>query len=347
MDYRFVGRSILLEKAEHGAFKISSEVIEKLGNRKVKDLSLEEALYLKELIDIGVMYTADSRHQGIKQLMYELNDHIYSLYQLEAAGDLVKELHSCYTLQDTLNKDIEEIHAILNETQRRINSERGAARSRGQLIVNGSPINLFIKSSVEANKKMLEDVEQKKEKKRTVDEKIPKLQLEIKEKTEAFIALHKRPSDNIRWQYKAIAWAIVKNAELAKETPVNNMTRIPPVDKRMRRMQNRMYTLEDKNWLESGGIQAIRWAQRIQGVVPPPPPPQLSPLPLSVYNTVEDKAVGLLNAKDSAIASQAIFPSETKINKPKWGIHYVGPGFGGGKTRKRKLLRKRRKSHKK
>jgi len=46
MDYRFVDRSILLEKAEDGAFKISSEVIEKLGNRKVKDLSLEEALYL-------------------------------------------------------------------------------------------------------------------------------------------------------------------------------------------------------------------------------------------------------------------------------------------------------------
>ena len=332
---------ILLQKAEQGAFKISSEVIEKLGNRKVKDLSIEESLYLKELIDIGVMYTADARYQVIKQLMYELNDHIYSLYELEAADDLVKELHSDYKLQDTLNKEIEEIYAILNETQRRINSERGAARSRGQLIVNGSPINLFIKSSVEANKKMLEDVEQKKEKKRTVDEKIPKLQLEIKEKTEAFIALHKRPSDPIPWKYKAIGWDIVKTAQLAKENPVNNMTR-------RRRMQNRMFTIEDKKWLESPlGIQAIRWAQRMQGVVPPPPPPDLSPLPLSVYNTVENKALRSLNSKNSGIASQAIFPSESKNNKPKWGIPYVGPGFGGGKTRKRKHLHKRRKFYKK
>lgn len=99
---------------------------------------------------------------------------------------------------------------------------------------------------------------------------------------------------------------------------------MPPVDKRRRRIQNWIFTLEDKEWLESPlGIQAIRWAQRMQGVVPPPPPPQLSPLPLSVYNTVEDKALDLLNAKDSAVASQAIFPSETKSNKPKWGIPYV------------------------
>lgn len=344
--------SILLEKARHAAGRITIEVLQKLASRKVSDISLEEALYLKELIDIGAMGTYDPPQQGtspFRQLMYELNDHIESLYKIEVAPELVDALKVTSKNRNKLYTQIEELRELCETTSQDIARVKSSRPSFGE---NMEKRHSYIRAYNEGVKMMVEELEQKIKEKYLVEIEIKRLEKEIKEKTEAFIALHKRPSDNIPWEYKAIAWVIVKSAQLAKETPVNNMTRIPPVDKRMRRMQNRrmqnrMYTLEDKNWLESGGIEAMRWAERMQGVVPPPPPPQLSPLPLSVYNTVEDKAVGLLNAKDSAIASQAIFPSETKINKPKWGIPYVGPGFGGGKTRKRKLLRKRRKSHKK
>jgi len=108
-----------------------------------------------------------------------------------------------------------------------------------------------------------------------------------------------------------------------------------------------MNTLADEQWARTGGVSAISWAERMQGVVLAPPPPHLSRMPLSVYNTLDDKALRALNAKDSGIAAEAIFPDKLGVNKPKWGIPYVGPGFGGRKTRKRKQLRKRGKSYNK
>ncbi len=65
----------------------------------------------------------------------------------------------------------------------------------------------------------------------------------------------------------------------------------------------------------------------------------------SAYNTVEQKAVRNLNARESESAAKLIFPSQNHTRrKPTWGIPNVGPGFGG--SRKAKPMRKRRRSRK-
>jgi len=59
----------------------------------------------------------------------------------------------------------------------------------------------------------------------------------------------------------------------------------------------------------------------------------------------EQKAVRILNARESERAANLIFPRQNQTRrKPTWGIPNVGPGFGG--SRKRKSLRKHRRSRK-
>jgi hypothetical protein len=59
----------------------------------------------------------------------------------------------------------------------------------------------------------------------------------------------------------------------------------------------------------------------------------------------EQKAVRILNARESERAANMIFPRQNQTRrKPTWGIPNIGPGFGG--SRKRKPLRKRRHSRK-
>lgn len=330
-----------LEKARGLAYIISQEAIQRLDSRKVKDLSLEESLNLKELVDVGVMgvYDPPQGVSPIRQLMHELNDHIDTLYKIKSAPDLVDALKVASKHRNKLYTQIEELRELCETSSQNISRIKSTRLSFGENMEKRQSI---IKSYDESGKMMIEELEQKIKEKELVEAEIQELENKINEKKEEYLTLHK-PPERISWQDKAMAWGIVKNAQLSKERRVNIMERISGMGKNRRRTRNQL----NAQWAKTGGVSAISWAERMQGVVLAPPPPHLSPLPLSIYNTVEGKALRALNAKDSGIAAQAIFPNKPGVNKPKWGIPYVGPGFGGRKTRKRKQLRKRIKSYRK
>jgi len=330
--------------------RISAEVIHLLGERKVIELSLNEALKLKELSDL-----ADWHQNGMK-IIHGLNDHIDSLYEIEAAGELVQALRVAYIRQSKLSRDIEELKSLLLETEQQIYREKQAERSFGRLIVGGSEKNLLIKRSEEGMKMMLEELNQKTEEKRILEQEISKLQLQIKKLKQEYLYLHLPREDNGSSFDKVLAWGIIKDRQLKLAQALENHT-LSPVS---RRKQWKTSREESSDRVLEGltkkmqGSPAMRWAERIQGVNLPPPPPPLSAIPASAYNTVEKKALNALYTRESRNAAEKIFSKKLTKNKPTYGIPNVGTanvgtGFGGGyrKTRRRRYSRKRRNTHKK
>ena len=206
--------------------RISAEVIHLLGERKVIDLSLNEALKLKELSDLADWY----QYGGMK-IIHELNDHIDSLYEIEAAGELVQALRVAYIRQSKLSRDIEELKSLLLETEQQIYREKQAERISGRLIVGGSEKNLLIKRSEEGMKMMLEELNQKTEEKRILEQEISKLQLQIKKLKQEYLYLHLPREDNGSSFDKVLAWGIIKDRQLKLAQALENHT-LSPVSRR-------------------------------------------------------------------------------------------------------------------
>jgi hypothetical protein len=305
---------------------IAAEVVRLLGDRKVNELSLEEALKLKELSDLA------DWGQRVWEGVHSLDNYIDSLYELEAAGDFVKALKLAYKRQGKLRGDIEELKALLTESEQQIYRDREGARSRMFGIGSG----LDIKKLEEGMKMMLEELIQKQaEEKHILEEEAPKLQLHIKKLKEEYVSLHIPRQDNGSSIDKVLAWGILKDRQM--KSALDNHT--------LSQLSRRSGRFLDRLTKEMQGSPAMRWAERMHGVKLPPPAPPLSAIPASAYNTVEQKAVRNLNARESERAATLIFPSENHTRrKPTWGIPNVGPGFGG--SRKAKPMRKRRRSRK-
>jgi hypothetical protein len=195
-----------------------------------------------------------------------------------------------------------------------------------------------------------------KEGKKLIDIEIKRIISEIERLKREYLDSHPRPGRNSGENDKMIAWGIVEDAKLAAARGLTSPRSAQVlVDPRSRDVFRTSLWQDDwaQNWAQTNGAAAIRWAKQMQGVVPPPPPPSppppppLSAIPLSAYNSVEQKAQRQLNARESNNAAAVIFPKETRKNKPKWGIPNFGTGFGGGYTRRRKRVRKMKKYHKK
>jgi hypothetical protein len=324
------------EKAMFQADKIASEAIKRLGTRKVKNLSLEESLEIKELANLGARGIYE--FPGIKYLSGELEDHIKSPYGLESAGEEVKSLENAYKQQRKIIQDIQDLEALTGTTGQDLYSLKVAPFRSGD---NREGRFLLIKSLEEGFNMAVEEWQQKKKEKKLIDIEIKRIISEIERLKREYLDSHPRPGRNSGENDKMIAWGIVEDAKLAAARGL--------ISPRSARVSADPRSREDarasawRDWAHTDGAAAIRWAEQMQGVVPPPPPPSppsLSAIPLSAYNSVEQKAQRQLNARESKNAAAVIFPKETRKNKPKWGIPNFGTGFGGGYTRRRKRVRK-------
>ena len=178
--------------------RASFKLTQLLGDRKVNELSLEEALKLKELGDLTVNWKGE-----YDRTTYALYDHIDSLYEIEAAGEFVKALKLAYIRQGELGGDIGELESVLTESARQLHgerhvpadSERGAARFRLE----------------EGMKIMLDELNHKREEKRILEQEISKLQLQIKKLKEEYL------SSDLLKQMKQVAHEALRSDLAAAE----------------------------------------------------------------------------------------------------------------------------------
>ena len=321
------------EKAMLQADRIASEAIKRLGTRKVKNLSLEESLEIKELANLGARGIYE--FPGIKYLSGELEDHIKSPYGLESAGEEVKSLENAYKQQRKIIQDIQDLEALTGTSGQDLYSLKAAPFRFGD---NREGRFLLIKSLEEGFNMAVEELQQKKREKKLIDIEIKRITSEIDRLKREYLDSHPRPARDISWNDKMIAWGIIEDEKLAAARALTS-PRTAQVSVNSRSREEARATAW-RHWPQVNREAAIRWAEQMQGVVPPPPPPSLSAIPLSAYNSVEQKAQRQLNAQESKNAAAVIFPKETRKNKPKWGIPNFGTGFGGGYTRRRKRVRK-------
>jgi len=148
------------EKARLQADKIASEAIKRLGTRKVKNLSLEESLEIKELANLGARGIYE--FPGIKYLSGELEDHIKSPYGLESAGEEVKSLENAYKQQLKIIQDIQDLEALTGTTGQDLYSLKAAPFRSGD---NREGRFLLIKSLEEGFNMAVEEWQQKKKEK--------------------------------------------------------------------------------------------------------------------------------------------------------------------------------------
>lgn len=346
MDFRYEK----LKRAMLQADIIAAEAIKKLGGRKFRNLTLEEALEIKELADLG----AKGAYPGIRELSVGLDEYVKSPYGLEAARDQVEALDAAYKHKSKLYQDMEGLKTLIDTTMSDIARAKSAQFSFGE---DKEARYSFIKRSEQALDDMLKDLEQKPKEIRSVDAEISRLISEIGRLKGAYLSEHRSPDANIPWDDKMIAWGKLRNAQAAVRQAASARSK-------MEGLQRRNFRREEEKATEA----AMRWAERMQGVVLPPPPPAdhraASPPPREsrgtfaaklrarnsvqrankqARNTAEEKSRRNLNARESRNAAAAIFANKSKKNKPKWGIPNLGPGFGGGRsTRKNRGWRKRR-----
>jgi hypothetical protein len=322
MDYR----SEKLKRAMLKADIIAAEAIKKLGGRQFRNLTLEEALEIKELADLG----AKGAYPGIRELSYGLDDYIKSPYGLEAARNQVEALDTAYKHKSKLHQEIEELKEILLTAGGDIYRAKSAPLSFGE---DKHERYSFIKRTEEGAKMISEEIEQKNKDFRSVDAEISRLISEIGRLKGAYLSERPRPDANIPWEDKMIAWGKLRNAQAAVRQAVSARSK-------MEGLQRRNFRREEEKAAEA----AMRWAERMQGVVlPPPPPPRESRGTFAAQlRAAEEKSRRNLNAQESRNAAAAIFANKSKKNKPNWGIPNLGPGFGGGRsTRKNRGSRRR------
>lgn len=274
--------------------RASFKLTQLLGDRKVNELSLEEALKLKELGDLTVNWKGE-----YDRTTYALYDHIDSLYEIEAAGEFVKALKLARVRLIEIQGAIEELKLLLTESDQRLYTER-AARSRIllgiQFGINRGP---DIKRLEEGNIMMLEELNQKLEEKRILEQEISKLQLQIKKLKEEYL------SSDLLKQMKQVAHEALRSDLAAAEAA--RIAESFPGGIRMRKGAN------------SHSLR--RRAQKAKN---------------RLQNAAEQKAVRNLNARESERAANLIFPRQNHTRrKPTWGIPNVGTGFGGSRKRRR------------
>jgi hypothetical protein len=324
---------------------IAAEAIKKLGGRKFRNLTLEEALEIKELADLG----AKGAYPGIRELSVGLDEYVKSPYGLEGARDQVEALDAAYKHKSKLHKEMEELKILLETNGRDIGMAKTAPFSFGE---DKHARYSFIKRAEEGSKMMIEELEQKTKEIHLVDAEISRLISEIGRLKGAYLSEHPRPDANISWEDKMIAWGgLLRSAQQAAAREAASAR------SKMGGLQRSNFMREEKKAAEA----AMRWAERMQGVVLPPPPPAdrraASPSRESrgafaarlrsvqrankqARNTAELNALSALNRRESRNAAAAIFSNKSKKNKPKWGIPNVGTGFGGRRTRRNSRRRR-------
>jgi hypothetical protein len=343
--------------------RVSSKVRQLLGDRKVNELSLEEALKLKKLYDL-----ADWRRGGEGAGWGDY--HIDSLYELEAAGEFVKALKLAYKRQGKLHGDIEELKLLLTESDQQLHRER-AARSR---ILLGIQFGVDdrgpdIKRLEEGNIMMLEELNQNLEEKRILEQEISKLQLQIKKLKEEYL------SSDLPKRMKQVAHEALLSdlaAEAAAKAAAAEAAAEAAAAPARARAAAVAATVAGSGAAEAAAAAEADFAQllaaeaaELSTAAEAARMAESSPGGLRMrkganshslrrraqkaknraQNAVEQKAVRNLNARESERAATLIFPSQNYTRrKPTWGIPNVGPGFGG--SRKAKPMRKRRRSRK-
>ena len=333
--------------------RASFKLTQLLGDRKVNELSLEEALKLKELADLTVNWKGDyDRTAGA------LYDHIDSLYELEAAGEFVKALKLAYKRQGKLRGDIEELKTLLTESDQQLHREREAARFR----MGGTDRGPDIKRLEDGMKMMLDELNQKQAEKYILEEEAPKLQLQIKKLKEEYL------SSDLPKQMKQVAHEALLS-DLAAEAAAKAAAKAAAAEAaaaaaaaaapgasragRAAAAADFAQLLAAEAAELSTAAEAARMAESSPGGLRMRKGANSHSLRRRAQkaknraeNAAEQKAVRSLNARESERAANLIFPSQNHTRrKPTWGIPNVGPGFGG--SRKAKPMRKRRRSRKK
>jgi hypothetical protein len=279
---------------------IGLEGMKRLEGRNIKELSLEEALDLKVFIHVGAIDAT---------MLPELNRHIEILYEKEAAPDQVEALHAAYRDSRKLWQEMEKLKEQIDTTMSDIVRAKSASFSFGE---DKEVRYSFIKRAEEGFKAMVGELEQKTKDFGLLEAEIKRLLPEIEELKRKYLTSHRRPVGNIPWEYKVRAWGIVKKAlsaaaaaaaeaEFFKATG-RRISRVIHSKSRREQMESRreqMETAADQRWAQTDGAEAVRWAERIQGVVLAPPPPVAAmptPTPVVVpYQTPKPapKAVNL------------------------------------------------------
>lgn len=315
--------------------RVSSKVRQLLGDRKVNELSLEEALKLKKLYDL-----ADWRRGGEGAGWGD--EHIGSLYEIEAAGEFVKALKLAYKRQGKLRRDIEELKALLTESEQQLYREREAARFR----MGGTDRGPDIKRLEEGMKMMLDELNQKQaEEKYILEEEAPKLQLQIKKLKEEYL------SSDLPKQMKQVAHEALLS-DLAAEAAAKAAAAEAAAAPASWRAEAAAAVAEGADFAQllaaeaaelSTAAEAARMAESSPGGLRMRKGANSHSLRRRAQkaknraeNASEQKAVRNLNARESERAANLIFPSQNHTRrKQTWGIPNVGPGFGGSRKRRR------------
>lgn len=310
--------------------RVSSKVRQLLGDRKVNELSLEEALKFKKLYDL-----ADWRKGGEGAGWGD--EHIESLYEIEAAGEFVKALKLAYKRQGKLRRDIEELKALLTESEQQIYRDREGARSRMFGIGSG----LDIKKLEEGMMMMLDELNQKQaEEKRILEEEAPKLQLQIKRLKEEYL------SSDLPKQMKQVAHEALRS-ELAAERAAAAAARAAAEEAESAKkaagwgayyakMKQSSEAMEPESALADASFAATMAAATRDKHSYLRAKRDKNRAEKAAKNAAEQKAVRNLNARESERAANLIFPRQNHTRrKPTWGIPNVGPGFGGSRKRRR------------
>jgi hypothetical protein len=348
-------RGISPENRQEGIRQRASfKLTQLLGDRKVNELSLEEALKLKELGDLTVNWKGE--YDRTTSALY---DHIDSLYEIEAAGEFVKALKLAYKRRDKLSGDIQELESVLTESAQQLYREREAARFRLE----------------EGMKMILEELNHKKEEKRILEEEIPKLQLQIKKLKEEYL------SSDLPKQMKQVAHealrselaaeAAARRQQAAETAAVEKAQKTAAWDAHFAQMKQQMereagepsaaLQLAARGNLEavsasapsrkntsnrdrgrrgeSRRLLAAKVVRGVSGIGYLHAKRAKNRAENALKNAAEQKAVRNLNARESERAANLIFPSQNRQNqtrrKQTWGIPNVGPGFGGSRKRRR------------
>ena len=318
--------------------RASFKLTQLLGDRKVNELSLEEALKLKELGDLTVNWKGE-----YDRTTYALYDHIDSLYEIEAAGEFVKALKLAYKRQGKLRRDIEELKLLLTESEQQLYRDR-AARSRILLGVQFGVDDRGpdIKRREEGNIMMLDELIQKQaEEKRILEEEAPNLQLQIKKLKEEYL------SSDLLKQMKQVAHEALRS-DLAAERAAAAAARAAAEEAEFAKkaaardayysqmkQQVAREAMEPESAL-AGAPARSKWAATQDKHSYLRAKRDKNRTEKAAKNAAEQKAVRNLNSRESERAANLIFPSQNHTRrKQTWGIPNVGPGFGGSRKRRR------------
>ena len=285
---------------------IGLEGMKRLEGRNIKELSLEEALEIKDLLDagasaylpVGALNGPTTTRRIYLNMLSELNAHIEEIYRKWAAPDEVEDLHAAvWGPAPNKRGRIKSTDRVKAEAKARWDEQKAASAKAFDLS--------FTINTYEGEEYFVND------------------RGDVLRMDGTWVGRFDGS--------KIVAMPEPANIAGAKMRALRPMTAPPP----QHRMAAALAAAPRAPWAraaspprESRGVFAarLRSVQRANK---------------QARNTAELNALRALNRRESRNAAAAIFSNKSKKNKPKWGIPNLGTGFGGGRTRRNSYKRRR------